>query len=220
MMPPLLTKRWNTEYTLGRYESDKSVDFIYDIKKYAPLRGCGLYVGCGNGRNFIPLYEDGLNLTGIDVSMVAINQLLVKKPGLEGRLVCTAFEHYNAQKPFDYLIAIQVFQHGTFDSIRANFTKVKELLVKGGLFFLRINSSNTTIYHEHTILSTTEFGITIRYESGPKCGLVLSFFTRNGLIKMLKEFDLISINERVHSRTLPKTGTWSQWEIIVRKKCE
>jgi hypothetical protein len=33
----------------------------------------GLYIGCGNGRNYIPLSEAGLDLTGLDISVTAIS---------------------------------------------------------------------------------------------------------------------------------------------------
>ena len=35
----------------------------------------GLYVGCGNGRNLLPLLDAGLDLTGLDISRQAIAQL-------------------------------------------------------------------------------------------------------------------------------------------------
>ena len=35
----------------------------------------GLYVGCGNGRNFLPLVDSGLELHGLDVSGESLRQL-------------------------------------------------------------------------------------------------------------------------------------------------
>ena len=42
--------------------------------------GTGLYIGCGNGRNYLPLVDAGLNLLGLDVSAEAIKRLSERRP--------------------------------------------------------------------------------------------------------------------------------------------
>ena len=51
------------------------------------MRGQGLYVGCGTGRNYVPLVDAGLKLTGLDVSKEAIVQLRARHPHLAQDLV-------------------------------------------------------------------------------------------------------------------------------------
>lgn len=46
----------------------------------------GRYIGCGNGRSFVPLVRAGLELEGIAVSPTAIRQLTERLPGSRGRL--------------------------------------------------------------------------------------------------------------------------------------
>lgn len=48
---------WDAEYAAGRYLSEPPVPFVHDILSAARAHGVrtGLYVGCGNGRNFVPL---------------------------------------------------------------------------------------------------------------------------------------------------------------------
>jgi SAM-dependent methyltransferase len=41
----------------------------------------GLYIGCGNGRNLVPMSDAGLDLIGLDISAQAITQLHRRKPG-------------------------------------------------------------------------------------------------------------------------------------------
>jgi 2-polyprenyl-3-methyl-5-hydroxy-6-metoxy-1,4-benzoquinol methylase len=56
---------------------------VADILAAARAAGVtgGLYIGCGNGRNYEPLVRGGLDLTGLDISEVALGQLSARMPG-------------------------------------------------------------------------------------------------------------------------------------------
>ncbi len=221
----LISKKWDKEYDAGRYQNEPPIEFISKIKqtirKYQNIeQGNGLYVGCGNGRNYIPLVKSDLNIVGIDISKVAIKQLEEKMPALSKKLHCVDFVNYNNKEPFDYIIAIQVFQHGTEKQIREYFEKVSQLLNPDGLLFLRVNSASTDIYFKHHIIETNSLGgITIRYLEGPKKDLDIHFYSIEELDVLCKDFDCIILPyENITKRDPPKTGTWSQWELILQKK--
>ena len=57
---------WDTEYAAGRYSGEPPVAFTGDILAAALQAGLtrGLYIGCGNGRNYLPLVAGGLGLSG------------------------------------------------------------------------------------------------------------------------------------------------------------
>ena len=87
----------------------------------------------------------------------------------------------------------------------------------GGLFFLRVNSAATVIYHRHTVLEVNRLGgVTIRYEEGPKQGLSVHFYSGAELLARTDaDFELVGdLREDVIHRTPPKTGSWAQWEGI------
>jgi SAM-dependent methyltransferase len=77
----------DAEYAAGRYAGEPPVAFVHDIVAAARDAGAdgGLYIGCGNGRNYIPLAEAGLDLTGLDISGTAIAQLAVRLPARRHR---------------------------------------------------------------------------------------------------------------------------------------
>jgi DNA-binding HxlR family transcriptional regulator len=77
---------WDAEYAAGRYAGDPPVDFVRDIIAAAAQLGLrhGLYVGCGSGRNLLPLLDAGLDLTGLDISRQAIAQLRTRRPDRTG----------------------------------------------------------------------------------------------------------------------------------------
>lgn len=80
---------WDAEYEVGRYEDGPPVEFVQDIiaaaQRTGLIRAEGLYIGCGNGRNYLPLVAGGLNLTGRDVSAAARSSALDER--LEHRTV-------------------------------------------------------------------------------------------------------------------------------------
>jgi SAM-dependent methyltransferase len=181
--------------------------------------GTGLYVGCGNGRNFLPLVDAGLDLYGLDISPEAIRRLTERRPTLPAqRLACDDFLAFEPPLPrFDYLIAIQVFQHGDDTDVRRYFARVAALLRPGGLFFLRVNAASTQIYHPHTILERNALGgFTLRYDDGPKRGMLIHFFSDAELRARLRPAFTVSVapREDVTVRAAPKTGSWAQWESI------
>jgi len=222
----LVSTRWDAEYREGRYATEPPLAFADEI--VATLRahpdaraGTGLYVGCGNGRNYLPLADAGLNLQGLDVSREAIDQLAVRRPALAPRLACGDFLDLAVDAAFDYLVAIQVFQHGGAADAAAHFAKAAAALKSGGLLFVRVNSASTEIYFRHTVIEQNRFGgLTIRYDEGPKDGLCVHFYAREELLDLAQPRFRLLAGPRadVTHRAPPKTGRWAQWEAVWQKK--
>lgn len=220
----LATQRWDQEYHTGKYDGEGPVPFVSDIlttlETNNELTGNGLYVGCGNGRNYIPLVDAGLNLTGLDISPEALNQIKAKRPNNPNELVCADFLDYQPSKPLDYLVSIQVFQHGTQEEVAKHFEKTARLLKVVGLFFLRVNSTATQIFHKHEIIETSpEGGKTVEYTDGPKTGMDIHFYTKEELEHLTAGlFEPVSeLSEAVMDREPPQSGQWVQWEGIWSK---
>lgn len=220
-----VSQRWDREYKKGkRYQNDPPIKFVNKIiktlqKTQGISKGIGLYIGCGNGRNYIPLADSGLDILGIDISQVAIGQLLEKRPDFADRLQCIDFADFDSEETFDYIISIQVFQHGTERQTREYFQKSSALLKTGGLLFLRTNSASTDICLKHVVKETNaDGGMTVCYAEGPKKNLDIHFYSQKELDKLCKEFDhVLPACEDAQKRVPPKTGQWSQWELVLRK---
>ena len=116
-------------------------------------------------------------------------------------------------------MAIQVFQHGTTADVATYFSNVRTALRPGGLFFLRVNSASTQIFHRHTVIERASHGgLTIRYEAGSKEGLAIHFYARDELAALTAGgFEpVMPPRERIIERTPPQTGCWAQWEAVWR----
>jgi SAM-dependent methyltransferase len=192
---------------------------VETLRETANDTGIGLYVGCGNGRNYLPLVDAGLDLIGLDISPEAIRHLRARRPTLPAqRLICDDFLRFQPSiRHFDYVIALQVFQHGADADAAAYVAKVAALLRPGGFVFLRVNSVSTQIYHAHTVVERNAFdGITIRYDDGPKRGMLIHFYSDVELRERLNVAfaPVLEPHEDVTVRAAPKAGSWAQWETI------
>lgn len=218
--------RWDDEYRSGRYEDEAPLPFVGEIlatlRAHQPVwNGAGLYVGCGNGRNYLPLVDAGARLHGIDISGEAIRRLTMRRPDQALSVVVGDFRAHAAPASFDYLIALQVFQHGDEADVSRYFINTAAAVKPGGLLFLRVNSATTQVYHHHTVLEVNRLGgFTIRYEEGPKQGLPVHFYSREELFaKTDADFETVQdLREDVVGRASPKTGSWAQWEGVWKRR--
>jgi predicted TPR repeat methyltransferase len=222
----LAARRWDAEYRGGRYEAEPPLPFVETIVDVARGHGLvgsavGLYVGCGNGRNFVPLVDAGLNLYGLDVSAEALRRLAGRRPELASRLLHGRFQDREPPAPLAYVVAIQVFQHGLAAEGAAYFERVAALLASGGLLFLRVNSASTQVVRGHTVLERGEHGgFSVRYLDGPKDGMAIHFYARAELEALtLERFaTVVAPREVVIHRTPPARGFWAQWEAVYRRR--
>jgi len=210
---------WDAEYRRGRYGgSEPPEPFTADILTAARQAGLsrGLYVGCGNGRNYLPLSRAGLTLTGLDVSGVALTQLAARAPEYTGRLVHGDLSAVT--DAYELVIGIQVFQHGDRATAHAAITAAQRLLQPGGLFCLRVNAVGTDLWPAHEVTEEDpDGGFSIRYLAGSKAGLLVHYFSETELAALFDGFEPV-LAPRVSQtrREPPGPGQWSQWEAIWR----
>jgi predicted TPR repeat methyltransferase len=212
-------RAWDREYVAGRYHGESPVPLIHDILAWARKRGVrkGLYIGCGNGRNFIPLIDAGLDLVGLDISAVALQQLSDRAPAVAHRLVRGDLSALSPDEQFELVIGIQVFQHGMRDTCHAHIRAAQSLVDGAGLLAIRVNAVDTDIEYEHDVIErNADGGYTVRYRDGPKSGLAIHFFARSELESLFSESFQAVLPLRVSStvRQPPGRGQWSQWEGI------
>lgn len=214
---------WDAEYEAGRYEQEAPVEFVQDILTAArseSLMGTvGIYIGCGNGRNYAPLVAAGLDLVGLDVSRVAIRQLGERLPERRHRLLHGDLSSLPVHERYGLVVGIQVFQHGDRVSAHSHIHSAQERVQPGGLFCIRVNAVGTDIDSEHEVVEQgADGGFTIRYLGGPKEGLLIHFFAREELASLFagwKEVMDLRIQENWREPSVRRR--WSQWEAIWRR---
>jgi SAM-dependent methyltransferase len=213
---------WDAEYASGRYRDEPPVGFARDIIDAARSRNLrrGLYIGCGNGRNFIPMAEAGLDLVGLDISAQAVTQLRQRRPAAAG-LIAGDLGAVAPSARFELVIGIQVFQHGDRDQAHRHLSGAAAHVAPGGLLCVRVNATGTDIRHRHEQTETAGDGsFTIRYRSGPKAGLHIHFFTAAELRGLTADGFTAVLPPRLDRtpHAPPGHGQWSQWEAIWQRR--
>src|SRR5919106_5831614 len=131
-MDERVAESWDAEYAAGRYMYDAPVEFVRDIVRAAQGEGLigaeGLYIGCGNGRNYVRLVTAGLDLVGLDVSQTAIGQLAERMPERRNRLVYGDLSALRSGGNYELVIGIQVFQHGDRAAVHEHIRLAQEHL--------------------------------------------------------------------------------------------
>jgi SAM-dependent methyltransferase len=213
---------WNVEYAAGRYRDEPPVGFIQDILAAACRHGLtrGLYIGCGNGRNLIPLLTGGLDLLGLDISTEAITQLRQQRPDRVDHLIVGDVSALPARARYELVIGIQVFQHGNRHQAHQHLADAAARVAPGGLLCVRVNSTDSHINHGHHRFEDNDDGFTLRYLAGSKTGLNIHFFTTDELRDVIGTSFTEELPPHPHStpRTPPGQGQWSQWEAIWQRR--
>lgn len=214
-----MANAWDAEYRTGRYVKAPHLAFAEEIvsevkKKRSIFNSHGLYVGCGNGRNYVWLSKAGLDIIGLDVSEVGLKQISVREPWLAGKLVHGNFTDYDGR--FGYIISIQSFQHGNKSVTDDYFHRAAGMLEHNGLLFVRVNASDTDVLYNHSIVEKTNGGFTVLYNDGPKTGLQIHFFSKDELEEVVRDSGLRMLQppKKVVIERTKKRGSWSQWEMV------
>jgi len=215
---------WNEEYRRGRYVNDPPVAFVDDILLAAAREGIttGVYVGCGNGRNLLPLVDGGIDVLGLDVSAEAVHQLAQRRPDRSDRLWHGGLESLPAGQTWPLVIGIQVFQHGNREQAHRHVRAAQQRVGPGGLLCVRVNATDTDVWPAHEVTEQhPDRGFTVRYTAGPKTGLSIHFFSADELHQLFDGWPaLLSIRPDSTGRTPPAPGQWTQWEAIWRRPIE
>jgi SAM-dependent methyltransferase len=222
-MPSTPAAAWDDEYAAGRYRNEPPVDFVADILAAAAAFGLssGLYIGCGNGRNLLPMLDAGLDLTGLDISAEAIRQLRAERPDRSGRLITGELSVLPRSALFELVIGIQVFQHGTRAQSHQHLRAAAARVAPGGLLCVRLNAAATDVEHDHDRTEEDgDGGFTARYLAGPKAGLDIRFFSAPELSALVSDGFTEVLAPRLHStpRLPAGRGQWSQWEAIWHRR--
>lgn len=223
MVDDIAARCWDAEYTSGRYSGEPPVGFVEDIVTAAKDAGTdgGLYIGCGNGRNYIPLTEAGLDLTGLDISGTAISQLAGRLPGRRDRLVTGDLSALPPGQRFPLVVALQVIQHGTRAQAHGLLAEALARVAPGGLFAIRVNAVGTDVHHRHEVTERDSDGsFSVRYLEGPKAGMTVHFWAARELDSAVRAVGfgpLLALRPQATWRARREQGLWLQWEGIYRQ---
>jgi SAM-dependent methyltransferase len=213
---------WDALYRSGLYHAEPPTPFVVDVMRESATRslptGRGLYVGCGNGRNFLPLVAAGLDLVGLDISREALRQVLGYRPELAGTLLHGDLSALPLGERFSVVVGLHVFHHGNGAEARAHLAGAAGVVAPGGLLCIRVNAVGSRPRYGHDVLEADEDGTprTVRWADGPLDGMVEHLFGAPELAAIVSPcFEPV-----VELRLSPASASdrFEQWEAIWRRR--
>lgn len=180
-MKSVYDKHYQTENLFG-----KPYNELIDYYKGFTNKGKLIDIGCGQGRNAIPLAKIGFDVTSVDNSEVGINQMLkqAKKNAIRTQAYVTDIHSYTDYKDYDFFLLDSMFHFPKKD-------KQKELkLIEKIIVDARTNSVITFCIQN----------------TGQKIDILNEFIGKLALTTIHFEKDIVYIytdNETNHSSETP-----------------
>jgi hypothetical protein len=216
---------WDAEYASGRYEAQKPVPLVDDI--ISSVRSAGLWPVGENWplhrlRQWSKLFAAGRRWPRSHWAgylTCRSRPTRARMPDCRDRLVFGDLSTLPPNEAYAFVIGIQVFQHGDRETAHRHLRGALARVESGGLFCLRVNSADTDIHFEHTVISRSADGWrTVLYRDGPKRGLHVHFFGASEITSLISsDFEPV-VPLRVQRMQRPhNVGQWSQWEGIRKR---
>jgi SAM-dependent methyltransferase len=142
-----MKNKWDEIYNKKKYsyyDLEKPYSGISNVISILKKRKCRnvLDLGCGSGRNLVPLAKSGFNVYGLDYSEKGISsaRILLMKKSLGAKLsVADAFSRLPYPGSFfDAVISIQVLSHSGEKGILHSVSEINRILKPGGLLFVTV----------------------------------------------------------------------------------
>ena len=144
-----MVNKWEDIYkneaeSYNYYNIFKPHEDIPKVIEYFKLNGVKtvLDIGCGAGRNLLPLTKQGFNTFGYDLSPEGIKlaKKQLKKEELNADLKVLNFSDHLPYKDnfFDAAISIQVLQHGFESDIKKSIKEIFRILKENGIIFVTL----------------------------------------------------------------------------------
>lgn len=215
---------WDGQYADGRFldmPADPFVDLVLAAAAdHGLLPGPGLYIGVGNGRNYFPFVEGGLELVGLDVSAVGLDAIRERAPEHADRLVHGDLSALPDGQVFPVVVGLNVFHHGDRDAAHAHIRDALERVAPGGLFAVSVAATGSKTSRPTELATDHEDGsYTLRYLQEDGLPPILShFFTESALEQLLAAYEaVLPLRLDDTDAATGRPGDWLRWQGVYRR---
>lgn len=180
-------------YDLNKPHNDlAAVSKVFKEKRVKKI----LDLGCGVGRNMVPLIEDGFELSGVDESKEAIKILKskLKNKSLVAKLKNSKFQNlYFADNYFDAIISVQTLNHGYEADIIQGFKELFRVLKPGGIIFITLPGRISKGKVRHCLVKTARKVEKNTYipTLGEEIGIPHYIFNKSLIAKYMRGYSFI-----------------------------
>ncbi len=171
---------------------NKIIDFFKEngVKRVLDL-------GCGTGRNSLPLLLKGFEVSGIDISTEGIkifNDFLIKNDFKADLKVGDVFNTLPYEDDsFDAIISVQVLQHNTEKKIRFAINELKRVLKPKGFIFITLCGRISNGKVRYCLVKTAKKIAPNTYVPtiGGEAGLTHFIYNKKRILNHYKDFKIL-----------------------------
>jgi 2-polyprenyl-3-methyl-5-hydroxy-6-metoxy-1,4-benzoquinol methylase len=178
-------KAWKDEYTRASWKGPYNIDAM---KKYLSQGAKVLDIGCGSGKLFSPLQRAGYNVTGIDLSRMALMSIRSGGSLLQADIINLPFK----DNTFDGAICYDVLQHLLIEERVKAVEEIKRALMPGGLLFFE-GFGKSDMRYGGTLVEENTF----RRDTG----IIYHYFSEEELRSLLAGFNIINVESTTTIKT-------------------
>ena len=197
---------WSDKDSLAWYPDEQVIRFLAryvakkigikndEIKYWGNQKPIGLDLGCGTGRNLLPMCELGIDTFGFDLSSVAINFLAnwLNTKGLKANLSYGDISTLPYPNDFfDFVVCHGVLDHMTKQTREKGLIEINRILKPGGFFFFSVISKSDSAFGFGDFLEDDTWVINEGFESN----IPQAFFDINRVNDEFSNFNLINITQ-------------------------
>ncbi len=154
-------KYWNSYYTNKKMTTAPSPFAIFCAPYLFHRHTKLLELGCGNGRDAYYFSSNGVDVTALDMSDVAINELIKLNSNLL-HFELADFTEYSAPETFDVIYSRFTIHSIDDEGEQKTFSNAYKNLKGGGIFMIEARSLKDKMFSLSTKISKTE-GFTDHY---------------------------------------------------------
>lgn len=214
-----MNSKWEKVYEreLETYRWSPSIvmkDFSTTLKKTHAKNVLDL--GCGIGRNAIPLAKEGYFVTGVDISYLAL-QVAAKKIKVEGIKNIIVLHNDITSLPFpsdhfDAVFSINVIHHARIKEIHQIVKEMRRVLCKNGVGMVTVTSDKDYKYGKGRKIEKNTYEL---FEgSHGEVGIPHHFFDESEVKSLFKNF---KITNMIHLEEMVGGGQNCHWYITFSK---
>jgi len=186
--------KWNRILLRKEYAKEEPAEIVVDFASILKKVGARriLDVGCGAGRHLVYLARRGFEPYGVDIALTGLRMAKgrLKKHGLMAEMVKADMKAMPyADGCFDAALSIATVYHQRKAQIQETISEIYRVLKRGGLFLADFHSKRSGRYGKGIKVEEDTF----MDVDGPEKGVLHHFLDEQGLLRMLKNFEIISL---------------------------
>jgi SAM-dependent methyltransferase len=180
--------------------------FIDFIKSNKFTTKHALEIGCGTGKYLMILKEGGFQTDGIDSSKTAVEMTRDNLKDNSDIKIADMFEYDIPQNRYDLIFSIFSIHHGYRDQVEKTLERIYKALLPGGKVLVTLPDYESS-KNWHTFKDNQDLGDgTFAPLSGPEKGLPHSFYNKQEVEELFKEFINVKIELEQNGKIIH--GNW------------